>query len=83
LWPTRSDREDPDHQCTRGNSQRWGNPEGAEFRYADFGALVENERAFGAYTIPSRLRAGWHFGTERCESGGEFFRVTIDEARYR
>jgi len=37
-------------------------------------------RSFGGYTLPTRLRAGWHFGTERFESEGEFFRVTIDDA---
>lgn len=62
---------------------RWGNPEGAEFHYADCGAWVEGEHTFGGYTIPSRLRVGWHFGSERFESEGEFFRVTIDEAAYR
>ncbi|MEA5509423.1 DUF6544 family protein [Crocosphaera sp. UHCC 0190] len=31
----------------------------------------------------ARLRIGWYFGTERFESEGEFFRVTIDDAIYR
>jgi hypothetical protein len=62
---------------------RWGNPEGAEFHYADFGALVEEEHTFDGYTIPTRLRVGWHFGTGRFEPEGEFFRVTIDDATYR
>lgn len=62
---------------------RWGNPEGAEAHYADFGGIVEEEATFCGYTIPTRLRAGWYFGTERFESEGEFFRVTIDDAIYR
>ncbi len=62
---------------------RWGNPDETGFRYADFGAIVEEERTFEGYTIPSQLRVGWHLGTERFESQGEFFRVTIDEATYR
>jgi hypothetical protein len=62
---------------------RWGNPEGAEFHYVNFGAIVESENTFGGYTIPTRLRAGWHFGTDRFESEGEFFRATIDDATYR
>jgi len=41
------------------------------------------ERAFDGYTIPTRLRIGWYFGSERFESEGEFFRVTIDRATYR
>jgi hypothetical protein len=37
---------------------------------------VEKSATFGGYTIPVRMRVGWHFGTERFESEGEFFRVT-------
>jgi hypothetical protein len=62
---------------------RWGNPEGADFHYADFGGIVEEESTFAGYTIPTRLRVGWHFGTDRFESEGEFFRATIDDATYR
>ncbi len=63
--------------------RRWGNPEGGAFHYGDFGGWAEEERTFGGYTIPTRLRIGWHFGTERFESEGEFFRVTIDHAEFR
>lgn len=63
--------------------KRWGNPEDADFHYADFGGFVEDEGTFGGYTIPTRLRVGWHFGGERFESEGEFFRVTIDDAQYQ
>ena len=62
---------------------RWGNPNGSEFHYASCGAFVEQEGRFGGYTIPTRIRFGWHFGTERFESEGEFFRATIDDATYR
>jgi hypothetical protein len=62
--------------------KRWGNPEGAEHHYADFGGYVEEEGTFSGYTIPTRLRIGWYFGSERFESEGEFFRVAIDEAIY-
>jgi hypothetical protein len=62
---------------------RWGNPEGAEFHAVDFGGLIEEEKTFGGYTIPTRLRIGWYFGSPRFESEGEFFRVTVDEATYR
>jgi hypothetical protein len=63
--------------------KRWGNPAGGAFGYADFGGVVEDEGTFDGYTIPTRLRIGWHFGGAGFESGGEFFRVTIDDARYR
>jgi hypothetical protein len=62
---------------------RWGNPDGAEFRYVDFGGILEEESTFSGYTIPTYLRVGWYFGTERFESEGEFFRATIDDAIYR
>ncbi len=62
---------------------RWGNPDGTESHYVDFGGILEEEGTFGGYTIPTRLRIGWYFGTERFESEGEFFRATIDDAIYR
>ncbi len=49
----------------------------------DFGGVAEEERRFGGYTIPTRLRVGWYVGTDRFEPAGEFFRVTIDDAAYR
>jgi len=63
--------------------RRWGNPDGAEFHYLNFGGVVEAEDTFGGYTIPTCLRVGWHFGTDRFESEGEFFRVTVDDAIFR
>jgi hypothetical protein len=62
---------------------RWGNPEGAAFHTVDFGGAAEEEKTFGGYTIPTRLRVGWYFETPRFEADGEFFRVTIDEATYK
>jgi hypothetical protein len=62
---------------------RWGNPEGAESHYVDFGAIIEEEGTFSGYTIPTRLRVGWYFGSDRFESEGEFFRATIVGAIYR
>ena len=62
---------------------RWGNPDGEGFRSLEFGGFSEGETTFGGITIPTRLRAGWHFGSDRFYREGEFFRVTIDEASYR
>jgi hypothetical protein len=62
---------------------RWGNPEGTAFHCVNFGGFAEKERTFGGYTIPTQLRVGWHFGSDKFESEGEFFRVTIDDASYR
>jgi len=63
--------------------QRWGNPGGKEFRYVDFGGVVEEEGTLHGYTIPTQLRVGWYFGTDRFEREGEFFRATVDDAAYR
>lgn len=65
------------------NMPRWGNPGGGAFHYVNCGGQVEEERTFDGFTIPSRLRVGWYFGSKRFEREGEFFRVTIDEALYR
>jgi hypothetical protein len=58
---------------------RWGNPGGLPYDYYPFGAQVEGERRFGGYTLPSQIRAGWHFGGERWEEG-EFIRATVENA---
>lgn len=65
------------------NMPRWGDPGGAKFGYVSFVGIVEEEKSFGGYTIPSRTRAGWYFGTDRFESEREFFQVTIDDASFR
>lgn len=62
---------------------RWGNPEGHGYEALLFGGMAEEERTFGGFTIPSKLRIGWYFGTDRFEPEGEFFRCIIDEAVYR
>jgi hypothetical protein len=62
---------------------RWGNPDGGAFRYVDFGVMVQETKTFGSYVIPTRIRAGWYFGTERFEREGEFFRAVVDAAEFR
>lgn len=56
--------------------QRWSDAGGTGFGYVPFGVTVEAERTFGGVTIPSTVRAGWWWGTDR-EDEGEFFRATI------
>jgi hypothetical protein len=73
---------DPDGRLGRVRLERWGNPGGGPFRRLDFGARIEEERRFGAFTIPSRLRVGWHVDSDRFEADGEFFRATIDHAEF-
>ncbi|HEY0134289.1 MAG TPA: DUF6544 family protein [Nannocystis sp.] len=62
---------------------RWGDPDRVGHRLVPFGGHVEEERSFDGYTIPSRLRLGWFFGTDRFEPEGEFFRATISRAEFR
>ena len=63
--------------------RRWGSPGGGAFRLVDFGAIIEEERTFDGYTIPTRVRVGWYFGSPRFDAEGEFFRATIEQATFR
>jgi hypothetical protein len=44
---------------------RWGDPGRQGHAYVPFGCEVHEEARFGGLTIPSRLSAGWWFGTPR------------------
>lgn len=45
---------------------RWGDlTDDGHFEYIPYGATVEEERTFGGYTIPSRIRVAWWYGTDR------------------
>lgn len=46
--------------------------------YYNCGGVVEREGTFDGYTIPTQLRIGWHFGNERFENEGEFFRSSFN-----
>lgn len=59
---------------------RWNSDERT---YVPFGMGVEQERTFDGYTIPTRIHAGWWYGTQRYEPEGTFFRSTIAEARFQ
>jgi hypothetical protein len=43
----------------------------------------QDEGTFGGYTVPTRLRAGWHFTGGHFEQDGEFFRATVEDVSYR
>jgi hypothetical protein len=62
--------------------QRWGNPDGLPYARYPFGISVESERAFNGITIPTRIRAGWWWQTDK-QADGEFFRATITDATFR
>ena len=63
--------------------ERWGNPNGSTFERLPFGGVVEEEKTWSGFTIPSRLRVGWYFGSDRFASEGEFFRAKITHAEFR
>lgn len=60
---------------------RWGNPDGGPYREHVFGVAFDGERDHGDYTLPTSMRAGWWFGTNRWAEG-EFFRATIDHVEF-
>jgi hypothetical protein len=62
---------------------RWGAPNTGAFGYHPFGGTADDERTVDGITIPTRHRVGWHYGTERFEPEGEFFRCTLDEIQFR
>lgn len=62
--------------------RRWGDPDrtGTWSEHV-FGGDFSDHRRFGAVTIPSRGRIGWHHGTDRW-TDGEFFRFEITSCRW-
>jgi hypothetical protein len=62
--------------------QRWGDQtEDRRFALIPFGGDVEDERRFGDYTIPTKVRVGWWYGTAKFPEH-EFFRATIVSAEF-
>ncbi|GAA4733817.1 hypothetical protein GCM10023328_11640 [Modestobacter marinus] len=61
--------------------QRWGNPDGAPFGRYPFGVSIDEEATFAGVRVPSVLRAGWWWGTDR-QTDGEFFRARIVSATF-
>lgn len=61
---------------------RWGNPDDTIFHFARFGVDLSNDVSFGGYTIPTKISAGWHYGTSRFDEG-EFFRAEITSAEFK
>ena len=60
---------------------RWGDPDGDGFGEHPFGIRADAVSTFGGVTIPSVGAVGWGYGTDRW-ADGEFFRFTIDDARF-
>lgn len=73
----------PDGGVVAAGMARWGNPDGRGYRRLPFGGMIEAEQTVRGVTIPSAVRMGWFFGSDRFEAEGEFFRATIDSADFR
>jgi hypothetical protein len=70
---------DPDGRLKQVVMERWGNVTAdGSYRYIPYGGIVEEERTFGGYTIPTRIAIGWWYGTEQYL---EAIRLQVDWAR--
>ena len=58
--------------------QRWGKVGRPGYGYIPFGGDIRAERRFGDVVVPSRITAGWWYGTPRY---APFFDATIADAR--
>jgi len=58
---------------------RWGRSCG-RVGWIPFGMVADAEASYGNFTLVSRGRVGWWYGTPRWPAG-EFFRFTIDDVR--
>ncbi|HET6867015.1 MAG TPA: DUF6544 family protein [Solirubrobacteraceae bacterium] len=58
-------------------AQRWGEITKGAFGYLPFGADMHEERRFGDLVIPSRVTAGWNYGTD---GYNPFFKAMITAA---
>jgi Family of unknown function (DUF6544) len=60
---------------------RWASPDKGPFRLHTFGVIFDGELTTGGYTLARAISAGWWPDTPRWDQG-EFFRATIDRARF-
>ncbi len=58
-------------------AQRWAEINKGTFAYLPFGADMHAERGFGDLVIPSRVTAGWNYGTDKYSP---FFKATMTTA---
>jgi hypothetical protein len=61
--------------------ERWARPSGKPWGYNPFGGSLDDDRNFGSFTIPTKMRVGYWFGTDRWPEG-EFLRAQITDAAY-
>jgi hypothetical protein len=75
-------RVDPQGRLREITTERWGSvgTENRQFRTIPFGFVVDREERCDGYAIPTELRGGWWYGTERYI---ESIRVSVEQARFR
>jgi hypothetical protein len=61
---------------------RWTNVGRTVWHEEPFTAMLQAERTFGGYTIPTKTTAGWAHGTRGWDNGGAFIHQIIDAATY-
>lgn|GEM_PF-4274972 len=54
---------------------------GGDFHHVHCGGSVEEEDTFAGYTIPTRMRVEWHFGTDGFEQAGSLFNTYLSADR--
>ncbi len=71
----------PDGRLHEVVAERWGSVGnvGGTFSHIPFGMVVDEERTFGDYTIPTVLRGGWWYRTDRYV---ESTRAVVEDARF-
>jgi hypothetical protein len=75
-------RVGPDGALTELVMQRWGPLRRGSFGWQSFGATLSGEFQVGGLTIPRRVTAGWHYGTDGWPAG-QFIRWSVDQVTYR
>jgi hypothetical protein len=70
----------PDGRLLKLSFPRWGDQtaDGSP-AYIPFGGEIQAEQTFGGFTIPSQVRVGWWFGSDRYV---ESFRATFEQAEF-
>lgn len=71
---------DTDGKLLKFSLLRWGDlTETGDWQYIPFGGEVQASKTFGGYTIPTKINAGWWFGTDKY---GTSFQPTIEQAQF-
>lgn len=70
---------DQDGRIVSVKGERWGDQNDKhEWQPMTFGGTMESEASVQGYTIPTKFRVGWHYGTDRWDEG-EFYRAELQD----